>query len=58
MTITEDELVLRHRAYWLSLKGYKEVSNQETITVRIPEQNLFDVESLQWLMEKSRSGPS
>lgn len=56
MTITEDELVLRRRAYWLSLKGYGEIPNQETITVQIPEKNLFNVESLQWLMEQSRRG--
>ena len=56
MTITEDELVLRHRAYWLNLKGYEEASNLETVTVQIPEQNLFNVESLHGLMEKSRTG--
>ena len=45
MTITADELVLRHRAYWLNLKGRPETANLESITVRIPEQNLFDVET-------------
>ena len=56
MTVTEDELVLRHRAYWLSLQGYKETANKESITVPIPEGNLFDVEGLRCLMEQSREG--
>ncbi len=56
MTITADELVLRHRAYWLNLKGRPETANLESITVRIPEQNLFDVENLRMLMEQSRAG--
>ena len=54
MTVTEDELVLRHRAYWLSLQGYKETANKESVTVSIPEGNLFDVEGLRRLMEQSR----
>lgn len=54
MTVTEDELVLRHRAYWLSLQGYKETANKESITIPIPEGNLFDVEGLRRLMEQSR----
>ena len=56
MTVTEDELVLRHRAYWSSLQGYKESANKESITVPIPEGNLFDVEGLRRLMEQSREG--
>ena len=57
MTLTTEELVLRRRAYWASLQqGYDEVVGQETTTIRIPEDNLFDVEALQTLMERSRSG--
>ena len=56
MTITADELVLRHRAYWLNLKGRDETANQTSVTVRIPEQNIFDVENLRALMEQSRQG--
>ena len=56
MTITTDELVLRHRAYWLNLKGWDETINQTSVTVRIPEQNIFNVENLQALMEQSRQG--
>lgn len=57
MTVTSEELVLRRRAYWLSLQqGYEEVVGQETTTVRIPEDNVFDLEALRTLMERSRSG--
>ena len=56
MTITQDELILRHRAYWLNLQGYEETANQSSVTVRIPEENLFNVEGLRTLMEQSRKG--
>lgn len=56
MTITADELVLRRRAYWLNLKGMDETTNPTSVTVRIPEQNVFDPESLRALMVQSPEG--
>lgn len=57
ITLTAEELVLRRRAYWLSLQtGHEEMLRQQTVTVRIPEGNLFDVDALRTLMERSRSG--
>ena len=56
MTVTVDELALRHRAYWLNLQGREETSSKVSITVAIPEGNLFHVESLRCLMEQSREG--
>ena len=56
VTITEEELVLRRRAYWLNLKGYVETENLSTVTVRIPTRNVFDVKNLHSLMEQSREG--
>ena len=56
MTITADKLVLRHRAYWLNLRGREKTANKVSITVAIPEENLFHVESLRSLMEQSRRG--
>ena len=57
MTVTREELVLRRRAYWLSLQqGFAEDAEQQTVTVSIPEQNLFDVEGLRELIERSRKG--
>ena len=56
MTVTADELVLRHRAYWLNLRGKEKMANKASITVAIPEENLFHVESLRSLMGESRKG--
>ncbi len=57
MTVTKEELVLRRRAYWLSLqRDHSEVGDQRTVTVCIPEQNMLDVEALRALMEQSRAG--
>ena len=56
MTVTADELVLRHRAYWSSLRGCGDTANRTSVTVAIPEDHLFDVESLRSLMEQSRGG--
>lgn len=56
VTIDEDELAIRHRAYWMNLRGYEKTENQTSVTVSIPEKNLFNVESLRDLMAQSRSG--
>ena len=57
MTVTAEELVLRRRAYWLNLQqGYTEDAGRQTVTVRIPEHNVFDVDALRELMEQSRKG--
>ena len=56
LTTTSDELVLRRRAFWLSLRGLDETTNISSVTVHIPEQNLFNVDSLRLLMEQSRQG--
>ena len=56
VTIADDELILRHRAYWLNLRGYEATDNASSVTVRIPRQNLFNVEALRALMDQSRGG--
>ena len=56
LTVTEDELIIRHRAYWLNLRGWEETDNRRRITVAIPKENIFDVAGLQDLMERSRTG--
>lgn len=57
ISLTEQELVLRRRAYWLSLQqSYNEIIDQETVTVHIPLQNVLNIKTLQDLMEKSRKG--
>ncbi len=57
MSVTDEELVLRRRAYWLSLqRGHDQILDQGTVTVRIPDQNLLDVAVMRGLMERSRTG--
>ncbi len=56
MTVTEDELIIRHRAYWMNLRGWDETDNTASVTVRIPKRNRLNVDSLRALMEQSRNG--
>ena len=56
LSTAPDGLVLRRSAYWLSLRGHDGTENRSSITVRIPEQNLFNVDNLHMLMEQSRKG--
>ena len=56
LAITTDELVVRRRAYWLNLRGSQRTDNASSVTVRIPAENVFNVETLRALMEQSRRG--
>ena len=56
LTVTRQELILMRCAYWASLANRDETDNVESVTVPIPELNLFDVAALHTLMEQSRSG--
>jgi hypothetical protein len=41
LTHNEDQLELRHCAYWRSLRRARAVTNTKTVRVRIPRQNQF-----------------
>ena len=56
MTLTSDNLILRRSAYWISLYGEQETTNRSSVTVDVPQRNLFDVRALRALMDKSRNG--
>ena len=56
LTITNEELILRRRACWISLKGCEEIDNTTSTTVLIPKDNVFDVDSLRLLMDRSDRG--
>jgi hypothetical protein len=56
VTVTAEQLVLRRCAYWVSLKGYPETENQDTVTIPVESENRFDVEALMGLMERARTG--
>jgi len=51
---TEEHLLLRKCAYWLSLKGMPATANSASIRVPIPRANVFSVDGLARLMEKVR----
>ena len=53
---TEDELCLRHCAYWVSLLGHPAVPNIANITVRLPLSNVFNGAQLHALMHKVERG--
>lgn len=55
---TEDELISRRCAYWVSLQGLPDPDNRQNVTVWLPRKNLFSVENLQAIMERlSRREP-
>jgi Domain of unknown function (DUF4365) len=56
LSVTPEQLILRRCAYWVSLAGFPETQNNESVTVSIHHNNRFDVDSLKALMERARSG--
>ncbi len=56
LRVTTEELVVRRCAFWASLAGFPDTENMESVTIQIPRGNLFDVDGLRRLMEKSRTG--
>ena len=54
LAVTADGLLIGGRAYWLNLKGWPEASHTRE-TVRIPPQQVFDVEAMRQLMDDSRN---
>jgi hypothetical protein len=48
---TEDQMVSRRCAYWLSLFDQPEVVNAKTVTVQVPRKNCLTVDNLQTLMQ-------
>lgn len=57
VTVTEEELILRRRAYWMTLQSeHYEEKDQGTITIHIPVSTLFHIEALRTLIEASSRG--
>lgn len=56
LTVSPTELILRHCAHWVSLVGAPESDNATSVTVDLPEGNVFDIAGLKALMEQSRTG--
>ncbi len=53
---TEDELLLRHCAYWASLKGRNAVRNRRSVRVSIPRADVFSVDALLTIMRRIKAG--
>lgn len=53
---SDAELCLRHCAYWMSLQEMPETSNTENVTVYIPRQQIFTVDTLKTLMQRVETG--
>ena len=49
---SEDKMISRHCAYWRSLLGQPETTNQTSVTVHLPREQCLTVSSLRELMEK------
>lgn len=52
---SEEQLLLRHCAWWLSLKGFPEI-DQDSKVVRMPKAQRFDASALKDLIDASRRG--
>ncbi|MEG4395751.1 DUF4365 domain-containing protein [Microcoleus sp. BROC3] len=53
---SQQELSLRYCGYWASLRGLPPTQNQNTVTVQIPIQNIFNTDALKTLMQRIESG--
>ena len=53
---TDDELCLRHCAYWMSLEGEPDLPNTSNVTVHVPTANVFSSAQLTDLMERADRG--
>jgi hypothetical protein len=56
VTTSEEALVLRRCAYWLSLRGEPPATTKKTTRLMIPRSSLFSVQGLQAIMERLRKG--
>lgn len=56
LSVSLNELTLRHCAYWVSLRDAPEADVGTAKTVYIPAKNRFDIEGLKALMDQSRTG--
>ena len=53
---SDEELSMRHCAYWISLRSDPSVPNTSSVTIHIPLTNMFNREQLADLMDKAERG--
>lgn len=51
LVLTEDQMITKRCAYWLSLLGSPDTKNKTTVTVHLPRTNNLSVEGLCTMME-------
>jgi hypothetical protein len=51
---SEERLLIRHAAYWISLRGAAASGNRKTVRVPIPRSNLFTPSALNEIMDRIR----
>ena len=56
LTQTEEEMLLRHCGYWMSLRVNPETTNAANITVRLPRIQMFTPEALRTIMQRINNG--
>ena len=56
VSVNTNDTVLRNCAWWYSLRGLPEVSNQESVVVNIPRENQLTPVILRELMKKVKEG--
>ncbi len=52
----EEAFILKRCGYWMSLRGFPESKNQNSVTINIPRMNVFSVDSLRGIMTKVGEG--
>jgi hypothetical protein len=50
---SEEGLLVRHSGYWLSLEGQPETTNVRSVTVSIPQSQVFNTEQLRQIMGRA-----
>ena len=43
--------IFKYKAYWLSIMGKTDTTNDTSVTVKVPTSNLFDVDAVKFLMK-------
>jgi hypothetical protein len=56
LDLTEEALLIRKAAYWLSLEGMNPTPNKSMVRIEIPRRNLFSPTGLRGIMERIQKG--
>jgi hypothetical protein len=52
----QDECCMRRTAYWMSIRGYRDLTNRTSVTIRIPTRQRLTVGTIIDMMEKIAAG--